>query len=80
MKTKVEISLLTLNGTISATKRFLEKIKKDSGECSTDFFVEKYKLRKAQALKRIILEARKESEETATNICFRLSDEIFKTW
>lgn len=80
MKTKVETSLLTLNSTISATKRFLEKIKKDSGEYSTDFFVEKYKLRKAQALKRIILEARKESEETATSICFRLGDEIFKTW
>ena len=77
MKTKIEISLITLNGIISATKRFL---KNETKRNTTDYFEEKYKLRKAQALKRIILEARKESEETATNICYRLDNDIFKTW
>lgn len=77
MKTKIEISLITLNGIISATKRFL---KNETKRNTTDYFEEKYKLRKAQTLKRIILEARKESEETATNICYRLDNDIFKTW
>lgn len=77
MKTKLEETLIYLNCTISQTKHYIEIVREKSS-VATDIFAEKYSLKKAQILKKIILEAKKESEEIATNLCYRLDSEIHK--